>query len=140
MTVHATDLAALVGVPYVVGGRTLEGLDCLGLVIAAMRVLRPGVGVPDLWEAAQEAVRGGWRGEDVTPDGWADLAADAPWRAADVLWLHDATGPNHLGIVIPGGRFLHTAERVGSCVLPMRRVVRRVVRGLRPPVTAEVTQ
>lgn len=85
----ATALGFL-GVPYLWGGRTPDGLDCSALVQLALA--RAGHPVPRDSDQQQQTV-----GSDA-----GDPADPARRRHGDLMYF-----PGHVGIVLDGGRFLH---------------------------------
>lgn len=106
----------LIGIPFLKEGRDPSvGLDCWGLVMAAMR--KYGYEVPDFKISCfasreingiflVEASRGWERVENPLPG--RVLAMSLDWRAPGAV--------NHFGVCIGEGRFLHTRVKTASCV------------------------
>jgi cell wall-associated NlpC family hydrolase len=104
----------LVGIPFVDGGRDpATGLDCWGIVMAAMRKL--GKEVPDFKISC-------WAVRDIA--GAFAIAvldfekAEGPAEGTIVAMAQDPEHPDtvqHFGVCIGGGRFLHAMEKIRSC-------------------------
>lgn len=104
----------LVGIRFVDGGRDPStGLDCWGIVMAAMRKL--GKEVPDFKVSC-------WAVRDIAG---AYLIAMRDWEKAEgpeegivVAMAADPEYPDtvqHFGVCIGDGRFLHAMEKIRSC-------------------------
>lgn len=131
-------VSKLVGAPFLRGGRDALGIDCLGVVLAGLRVLRPDLQIRDPWAVLRETWDLGQIEPEVAfPGDWRDLPAHAKLREGDVLILRDLEGPNHLGLVLgPGHQVLHAKERTGTILTRARRLRSRIVRVMRPPPPA----
>lgn len=138
MTTPHDFVNAWVGTPYVVGGRDRTGADCWGLALAYYRACL-GVELPD-WRLADGAAPG----DDM--DGFLARAAAAianAERETDrdatavrleqpedhaVIVCHRLRGASHVGVVVPGGRVLHTTERLGAVCEPLAAFARNFPR------------
>ncbi len=112
----------LVGLPWRVRGRSIEGVDCWGLAWLAWRT--NGIDVPsyaedyvDEREAAEidsliamKAVYGPW--QPIDPGCEVEL---------DLLVFRCASASSHVGVVVGKGMMLHIMENGESCVESYRR-------------------
>lgn len=81
---------SLLGVPYLWGGRSAEGLDCSGFV--QLVLARAGISAPRDSDQQRDAL-----GEPIQPrDDWSRV------RHGDFVFF-----PGHVGIAVEGWRFLH---------------------------------
>ena len=101
----------LIGVPFVDGGRSLDGLDCWGLVKLVYKDLfdvelpdfvyadTRDPKIPDLIDAERQM--------------WTPLERD-DWAIGTVLVLRIAGQPFHTGVVVePPDQFIHAQRGVG---------------------------
>lgn len=108
---------ALVGAPYLLGGRSAAGIDCSGLVqlslaMAGHRVQRDS----DL----QQATIG-----DMLPD-------NAPLQRGDLVFF-----PEHVGLMVDGETLIHASGRNGKvCTEALSDVVTRIGENHEQPVLA----
>lgn len=116
-TTRRVDVRRYLGVPWVEDGRTLQGMDCLGL---HLEVLRHDLGtdLPD----PQVTVRA-----PVVPETWHERFAEVP---ASELLVGDAIesdgDPHHVATVIDDARVLTTTRDSGVVVVPLRAYLRAV--------------
>jgi len=111
--------------PYVEGGRTKSGLDCLGLVLSAFREAAD-VALPDPVEDQG--------GSPFRMAALADLFVHIPSVEAqpgDVVVFLDAESSRHVGLVVSGGRLVHTGETTGIVRQRLARVLLRSHKVLR---------
>lgn len=132
----------LLGVPYVPGGRSQNvGFDCLGLVLAGLRVL--GIELSDPWPRLEERWAEGWRevGE-IAPDGFVRIdpsPQDGLWprpfafREGDVLVTGSHGIPQHLGLAIDAHSGLHIRRLQFSRLIPHEVFRDHLLWAWRPP-------
>ena len=103
------DINSLIGIPYVKGGRSLDGIDCWGLVMEVYR--RMGRSVPDFdssFMSRPDTIRRIRDGEALIaneieePEQWCIVSDSVKGHVG--LWLN--------------GSLLHAAERVGVVLQP----------------------
>lgn len=108
--------AKYVGVPFADGGRTLErGLDCWGLVRLAY-VENLGVELPDYGEISANDLLAVARSIGGGQEKWRAIPVP---RALDVVLmrLYDRAWVGHVGVMIDGGRLLHTESSIAAAVV-----------------------
>lgn len=120
----------LIGVPFVDGGRTKDGLDCWGMAMILLG--RQGYRVPDYpiqATAVQEIA-------DVLKDGsecGGYERLNTPECGCIVLLrLSMDVWANHVGICIGQGRFIHAYSKTGVCIDRLSRWRSRIVGYYRP--------
>ncbi len=123
----------LVGLPWVGGGRMVDGrlplggIDCWGTVTEVRR--RAGLATPDPWGLGQF-------GCDIDPDGLpaeldgrlVEIPAPEPWC---VVKMRSPYLGGHGGVYLPDKTVLHTERRAGTVRVPFHRLRRRVIALLR---------
>lgn len=117
MTARYVDVRRYLGVPWLEDGRTLQGMDCLGLHLDVLRT-QLGVDLPD----PQVTVRA-----PAVPQEWHlhfVAVADTDLQVGDAI-ESDGT-PHHVATVIQGGRVLTTTREAGVVTVPVRTYLRAV--------------
>jgi len=112
----------LIGIPFVHGGRTLDGLDCYGLVMELIK-REYGVDVPET------------RYAPFVKDMAAVVAGELPkWKEVDgakagsVVLFRIKGLASHVGFMLDEYRFIHTWEKSGGVVIePISTWEQRVV-------------
>ena len=134
------ELLRLLGVPFKRGGRCLRGLDCLGLCLAGLEILRPELELEDPWETLRARWASGWRPEhgESFPPGWTELELSAELKAGDVLTMRGDGGTGgmplaHLALAIDRGNVLHTTHRTGVVIVRRELLEGRLESIMRPP-------
>lgn len=101
------------GVPFAHQGRTSAGLDCAGLVLAALA--EQGVHV----DAPANYTTGAAGAILLDLLGWSPLLAELPTdeepQAGDLLAFRIRREVQHLAIALGGGRMLHAIRPAGVC-------------------------
>lgn len=98
--------ARAVGLPWVRWRSDWKACDCFGLVVLYFREV---LGV-ELGQVPQTDIESGF----LTARGWVECGPE-PWATAWMAWRDGA--PTHCGVLLPGGKVLHsegTPERPGS--------------------------
>lgn len=117
-TIDPVDAAvAMMGLPYLWGGRGGGGLDCSGLVQRALEF--GGIAAP--------------RDSDQQRDGLGSaLSADMPLRRGDIVFF-----PGHVGIMADADRLIHAnAYWMSTVTEPLADVVARLAPSHAAPITA----
>jgi len=134
MRAHSVQFLPLLGIPFLTGGRTRAGMDCLGLVAAGLRLM--GIPWQDPWERVAEAWQRGERSfHGAIPQGWAELPPETPLERGDVVLSRNGAGVvQHVCLVIDVARnLLQTSEGTGSVITPARMLRDRIVAVFRRP-------
>jgi cell wall-associated NlpC family hydrolase len=106
-------------IPFLERGRSVEGVDCWGLIVLIYRE-QFGITLPpyaDSYETTSRVSADAMAAtvEHEKAEHWRAVAeADACFPDAILLRLWNR--PMHVGVVIERGRFLHAIEGVGVCV------------------------
>lgn len=104
----------LLGVPYLWGGRTPLGIDCSGLVQLALDMA--GIDCPRDSDQQRELF-----GHPL-PSHWRDIV----WKRGDIVFLRDAGGSSHVGIMTSHEHIIHAiAHTMQVTVEPLRDVIDR---------------
>jgi cell wall-associated NlpC family hydrolase len=114
----AFSLTDLFRARFLRGGRDIgAGLDCQGLFVEVMRRYGHDVSDCDIADYAVERVSAAIRDAAAEPGRWEALST--PEEGCAVLLALDAERPDlpqHLGVTIGGGRFIHILEGRGVLV------------------------
>ncbi len=119
------DVGDYVGLPFIDGGRDLDGADCWGLVCLVYKRLL-NIDLPEYHISAfdtQEVVDAMGSGRD--NDGWEKVNGDRQNGDLVALAMHPSYPDmiNHVGIHIGRGSFLHTQKNTGAIISPMNHVL-----------------
>jgi cell wall-associated NlpC family hydrolase len=106
----------LIGKPYELGGRGPDKYDCAGLVVECMR--RQGLPL-EIPETDAQPHGGGWDKNTAAMwrlirAGWNELAVPSP---GCLIFFK----PDHVGVYLGAGRFLHASEDVGQVCIEYLR-------------------
>ena len=113
-----------IGLPYVLGGRDLGGLDCFGL-LKMVYDREYGETLPD-WQTDDLSLRG--RAETI-----ASVVCSGAWEPVedpqdgDFVVCYRSRAPLHLGLYFAGG-VLHAMEGLGVVFEPLDRFQERFAR------------
>jgi hypothetical protein len=106
-------LQDLVGIPFVVGGRTLEGADCLGIALMGLDV-GFGIVAEDPWLSIEERWKAGKRDlAELFPAGWRQVL-EGPPRPGDFLSILEDGTPSHIALMAPLGLTLSSQRKTKS--------------------------
>lgn len=100
----------LIGKKFVDGGRGPGAYDCWGLVCEVFR--RYGMELPDYRISCLESSRIGAKIDEERP-AWVQYPKANPPVPSVVAIRFNSPVANHLGVYVGGGRFLHTAQKMG---------------------------
>lgn len=111
----ADEARSWLGCPYVHQGRNRHGIDCVGLIVMSFGAL--GLGKPEADRRDYQPTGTGVELEYRIRRGGFTRKIGAP-EVGDVLGFSvgKSTRLQHLGIMLPGGRFIHTNQSVGKVV------------------------
>lgn len=126
------DVRDLIGLPFVAGGRMVDGvlplggIDCWGVVVEVRR--RAGLWSPDPWGCGPDP-------QDEDPEGLpeqftrhiVELDGPQPYCCVD---LRSKWAGGHAGVLLPSGQVIETHRDAGVVAPPHKRVLRRVKRYL----------
>lgn len=103
-----------IGIPYILHGRTLQGLDCYGLIVKMFEL--KGIKLFDINEEYDE--HWSWQGRNYFVENahrqWTRIEIPEPW---DVVTFHlKGDVVNHAGIVLGDGQFIHTVIKAGTVI------------------------
>jgi hypothetical protein len=98
-----------IGIPYEVGGRSIEGLDCYGLVCLVYHTIL-GITLPD-WVTQTEVDFEGTQGEL--------LDIEVPENFCLVITPRNGGLPDHFGVYFAGG--VLSVSGPSSCYVPVDR-------------------
>jgi cell wall-associated NlpC family hydrolase len=112
--------ARYVGVPFVDGGREIDGCDCWGLfrIVYAERL---GIHLPVYGDTSAHDLAG------VSEAMSAGVAANEVWREVIapqeydgvLMRAHGKRYPSHVGVIVGGDRVLHVEPRTESVLVPL---------------------
>ena len=108
-----------IGIPYKVRGRTLDGLDCWGLVCVIARA-EQGITLPSFADrnagtaTMHNVAKIGQLIKEVIPD-WIQVWRGRE-RCLDVIVLRLHGHPMHVGVVLGDGLMLHIDKGIDSCI------------------------
>lgn len=119
--------AAYVGLPYRLGGRTPNGIDCWGLVLLVWRevfgIEGPGMdGVTWRPGEPRDAVRSVADTMAATAAGFAPVPAGQE-QAGDAILIRMRGHPLHCAVVVEPGLMLHAVEGADSAVERYRSIM-----------------
>ena len=112
------DVEKYVGKPFEDRGRGPDSFDCWGLVKAIFQ--ERGIDIPD-YEISCFQTRTIGAQMEISRDEWHRL--DEPGVPCLVVMKSDANHPtmcNHCGVYIGEGQFIHTLQKTGVIVTPLR--------------------
>jgi hypothetical protein len=138
-TKQRREIQELVGIPFARGARGPEALDCLGLTLEGLALLRPDLELVDPWAELGAKWLTGWRPEagDHFPAGFVPVTLNKI-ECGDVLLVGHKRGAfpslTHLDLVLWGGLILRTRKKTGATIEPLSRILRR--RGSEGPIGA----
>lgn len=120
----------LVGVPFVDGGRTMNGLDCWGLAMVLLR--RQGYDVPDYPIKATAIDEIAAALKDGRDSGGYERLDEPQMGCIVLLRLSMDAWANHVGIYVGHGEFIHAYSKTAVCIDRLRKWQSRIVGYYRP--------
>jgi cell wall-associated NlpC family hydrolase len=120
------DYAQYVGLPYRLGGRDRDGIDCWGLVRLVLQE-QFNVEIPSLAYEAEPRIEVFDQLSDETRETYKMLQVETP-IVGDVALLRVGGHITHVGIIVAPGILLHTMDEVDSVVerIDTHRIARRI--------------
>lgn len=109
-------ISKLIPVPFVEGGRDLNGLDCWGLVVEGFKILNPSLHLPEInvhcgINSSNEV------GDEITKEKQFFKKVDSSYSPSIIVIKHnDPIYSNHVGIYMGDGKFIHTRRKIGVSV------------------------
>ena len=106
-----------VGVPFVDGGRTIEGLDCWGLV-CLIYAEQLGVDLPSYGDVSARDLLAIARAIEGGREPWQPV--DKP-QAFDVVSMrfYNRSWVGHVGVMVDGTQMIHTEETIAAAIIPV---------------------
>jgi cell wall-associated NlpC family hydrolase len=111
-------ISTIIDVPYVLGGRDYNGMDCWGLVVLAYAYFY-NIDIPEYRETAFQYNRGGLTAKDIQDH----INTTAPFfevetpEFGDFVLINIYGNPVHIGFMVDESNMLHISEKSGlSCV------------------------
>ncbi len=107
------------GIPYINGGRTKEGLDCIGLVHLFCE--RCGVEIPDS-DGSEYPLDWYWTDPDRFLRGLRQIGREVPphhLQPLDLVYFKIGPGVTHVGVMLDSRQFLHVMIRQVVHVTPL---------------------
>ncbi len=106
-----------IGIPFKPHGRTMDGYDCIGLVLAVLQ--DNGQKVPDVWkydtpESAE--VTANFLVEIANSDAGLTQWKQCKPKAGAVVLFRIAGVVKHIGVLINNHQFLHVLPKTASCI------------------------
>jgi len=121
-----------VGVPFVDGGRTIEGLDCYGLFRLIYQE-QLGIDLPTYGETSALDLRAVAREISAGCDGekWAVVEVPSAFDGV-VMRLYDRSWIGHVGVAIDAKRMIHIEAGIDAAVVSLKHfTVRDRIAGFR---------
>jgi cell wall-associated NlpC family hydrolase len=120
------DVDKYIGLPFVDGGRDLDGLDCWGLVSLIYKDVLD-LEIPNYEISALDTDKVceamSWGRDN---DGWMEVAK-GEYRPGDLvalaMHLKYPDMINHVGVYVGGGSFIHTQQKTGAIISPMYHIL-----------------
>ena len=114
-------LAKYIGIPYAHKGRTMQGLDCWGLIKLIYRDL--GTEVRDLDDYEME---GHLNGKDYfkPKDEWIKSSVPRPYDVA--LFVNTEGIAYHAGVITPDLKLIHASKQTGVVIVALNLITRTI--------------
>jgi cell wall-associated NlpC family hydrolase len=116
----------LVGIPWLPGGRSLNGADCLGLAILAQEILFERI-VPDIWDFEPEKIF--LESERIREEITKVMIPVSDYAPGNVILFEFEAGL-HLGTVVAPQLFLHIYEGQKSRVSRLTPAYKSRIKGV----------
>jgi cell wall-associated NlpC family hydrolase len=105
----------LVGIPYKAGGRSWDGIDCLGLVaeyLKAYNIILPEPEYEEHWAKEKSNTFGNWLDNFVQ-----FFTKEAIPAKGDIVSFKNIDGvETHAGIMLNNQKFIHAIKKAGVCI------------------------
>ncbi len=107
-----------IGVPFVDGGRTIaDGLDCWGL-FRLVYAERLGVDLPTYGEISAKDLRAIAGAMVPSAERWKEVVVPRPLDGV-LMRFYNRSWVGHCGVMVSGGRMLHTEPTISAAVVPL---------------------
>ena len=121
------NLRQYIGIPYKYHGRTLEGMDCYGL-ISMIYSRELGIKLPDFDYAKHVEVKE-VDDLDFFKVGWTKITLEEV-KQFDVIAFKNFHLIGQVGMYLGDGKFIHTAKRTGSVISKLSQERKRRIIGV----------
>lgn len=111
--------ARYVGIPFLDGGRTAEGIDCWGMIRLVLSQ-ECGIDVPSYGEISAHDLAGiaGMVARSCMEEPWVPVLS-ASKRAFDVVVMRRHRAPMHMGILVCASKMLHVEQKTSAVIVPL---------------------
>lgn len=116
-----TQVSDLIGIPWTHKGRTLAGLDCLGLIKITLKRLFD-------FELPEYEYTEDWydQGHNYMYDRWCEVFKSTKTISLGDVLFYQIVGDvvHHLAVYIDYGRVIHTFKKTGVIITPVSKMTR----------------
>lgn len=105
----------LIGIPFIPGGRTLDGLDCWGVVIEVFKITSPDIIIPEVNVSYNDGSFAINNEADIIKNSFIKIISP---KIPSIMAIkhHDPIYINHVGVYIGEGKFIHSRVKTGVII------------------------